>query len=257
MGGIALTALCVASLGQTPAAPPPIGSYLYQPSYAEDYVLRLPASPYELQEGDIMFAADRKLFWLATHLLAGTWNPTHSAVVFKRPDGTMAILEAGPHDTRYCSVLDALPHLLSYEMEGRVWIRRRAVPLTKEQSALLTEFALAQDGKRFAIKRLGQQIPPFMIIFPRARGPLRTRWWADKPHGIDRESFYCSELCMEALAYAGLVDYETTRPTATYPRDMFKDGSLNPYLNRHLKLAPCWDPPARWTSGMDICKQCK
>lgn len=255
MGGIALTVLCVASLGQSPA--PPIGSFLYQPSYSTDHKLRGPVRPYDLQEGDIMFAADNKIFWLVTHLMAGTANPTHSAIVFKRPDGSMAILEAGPHDTRNCNVLDALPHLKSYEDEGRVWIRRRAVPLTKEESARLTEFCLLQDGKRFAIRRLGQQIPPFSIFFPRARGPLRTSWWADKPHGPDRESFFCSELVMEALAYPGLVDYWTTRPTATYPRDIFKDRSLNPYLNRHLDLRPCWDPPARWTSGMELCESCK
>lgn len=249
MGGIAFTALCLASLGQAPAAPQ-IGSYLYQPTYVIDRELRGPARAYQIQPGDIVFAADGKLFWKITHHMAGTGNPTHSAIAFRRPDGTMAILEAGPHDTRFVRTLDALPHLQSYEVEGRVWIRARAVPLTKEQSDRLTEFALLQDGKPFATKRLGQQIPPFMIIFPRARGPLRTSWFADKPHGPDRESFFCSELVMESLAYTGLVDYETTRPTATYPRDIFKDRSLNPYLNRHLNLAPCWDPPARWTSGL-------
>ena len=50
-----------------------------------------------------------------------------------------------------CRALDALPHLYSYEGEGRVWVRRRAVPLTPEQSARLTAFALATDGKRFAL----------------------------------------------------------------------------------------------------------
>lgn len=251
MSGIALTALCAATLGQSPAAPD-IGSFLYQPSYKLDHTLRGPVREYGLQPGDIMLAADGSVFWKVMHHLAGTGNPTHSAVVFRRPDGSMAILEAGPHDTMWIRTLDSLPHLQSYEAEGRVWIRRRTVPLTKEQSDRLTEFALIQDGKPFAIKRLGQQLT---II--RARGPLRTSWFADKPHGPDRPSFFCSELVMEAITYAGLVDYETTRPTATYPRDIFKDRSLNPYLNRHLQLAPCWDPPARWTSGIQTCQPCK
>ena len=64
---------------------------------------------------------------------------------------------------------------------------------------------------------------------------------------FDRNSYFCSELVMEALVNAGLVDPRTTRPSATYPRDIFLDRSANPYLDKHLKLAPCWDPPARWT----------
>lgn len=250
MGGIAFSLLCVANLGQAPAAKVS-DSYLWQPSYHIEHVLRGPARPYEIQPGDIVFAADGKIFWKVMHHLAGTGNPTHSAIAFRRTDGTMAILEAGPHDTLFIRTLDAVPHLTSYEAEGRVWIRRRAVPLTKEQSDRLTEWAMIQDGKKFAIKRLGEQ-----LFFFRPRGPLRTSWYADKPHGLDRETFYCSELVMESLAYAGLVDFDTTRPAATYPRDIFKDNSLNPYLHKHLKLAPCWDPPARWTSIAGVCDSC-
>src|SRR5439155_14510205 len=128
-----------------------------------------------------------------------------------------------------------------------VWIRQRAVPLTPEQSAKLTEFAMEQDGKRFALIRLGQQ-----LTLLRPRGPVKT-CFCGKAHGPDRSSYYCAELVMEALVAAGLVDADTARPAATYPRDMFMDASLNPYLNKHLRLAPCWNPPARWTSGCEPC----
>jgi len=47
---------------------------------------------------------------------------------------------------------------------------------------------------------------------------------------------------------AGLIDAKTARPSATYPRDLFMDHSYNLYINKHLKLAPEWDPPALWTS---------
>jgi len=125
-----------------------------------------------------------------------------------------------------------------------VWIRRRAVPLTQDESARLTQFALAQDGKWFALQRLGVQLTVF-----RTRGPLRTRF-VGKPHG-DRHSYFCSELVMEACVAAGLIDRAIARPSATYPRDLYLDCSLNPYINRTLKLAPCWDPPARWSSCSD------
>lgn len=216
-------------------------SFLYQPSYCEDHVLRLPARAYEPQPGDIMMAADHSLFWITMHRIAGTSHPTHSGIVFRRPDGGLSIIEGGPHDTLRCTALDALPHLTSYEAKGRVWIRKRALPLTERQSAALTKFALETDGKRFALGRLGWQLTPF-----RPRGPIKTAFLG-KPHG-DRASYYCSELVVEACVAAGLLDAATARPSATYPRDLFMDASPNPYLNRHLKLAPAWDPPARWTA---------
>jgi hypothetical protein len=224
------------------ALPPPPGSYLTRPAYFEDYLLRGPSTPYVPQPGDIVLSTDGSKFWTFAHKLAGTDHPTHSMIVFARPDGTTAILEGGPHDTLHIRALDALPHVFSYEAKGRVWVRRRAVPLTAEQSARLTEFALSCDGRRFGIGRLGIQLTPF-----RARGPIKTAF-VGKPHGLERETYYCSELVMEALVYAGLIDPTTARPSATYPRDLFMDASPNVFINKHLKLYPCWDPPARWTS---------
>jgi hypothetical protein len=222
--------------------PAPPGSYLWQPIFKEDDLLRAPTRPYTPQPGDIVLSADGSKFWLFMHHLAGTSHPTHSMIVFALPDGQMGILEGGPHDTLKCRVLDALPHMFSYEAEGRVWVRKRACPLTPEESARLTEFALAANGKAFSIRRLAGQLTPL-----RTRGPIRTAF-VGKPHGLDREAYYCSELVSEACVYAGLLDAETTRPSATYPRDLFMDHSPNCYLNKHLKLAPAWDPPARWTS---------
>jgi hypothetical protein len=113
--------------------------------------------------------------------------------------------------------------------------------LTLEQSACLTEFALRQDGKWFALGRLGVQLTPF-----RTRGPLRT-YFMGKPHG-ERFSYFCSELVTEACVAGGLIPAETARPSATYPHDLFFEHSLNPYLRHHFSLADDWDPPARWVS---------
>lgn len=222
--------------------PMPPGSYLWQPCYEIDFELRGPTRPYIPQPGDIVLSTDTSKFWKIMHNLAGTSHPTHSMIVFAMPDGSMGILEGGPHDTMKCRILEALPHMYSYEKEGRVWARRRAAPLSPEQSARLTEFALAANMRDFALGRLAEQLTPF-----RNRGPLRTAF-VGKPHGLERSSYYCSELVTEACVYAGLLSAETTRPSATYPRDLYLDRSINPYINKHLKLYPCWDPPARWTS---------
>ncbi len=212
---------------------------LYSPRFVLDHQNIGPTRAYEPKAGDIMLATDGSLFWLIMHNIALTSHPTHSGIVFRRSDGTMAVLEGGPHDTLYCRTMDALPHLDSYAAKGRVWIRRRANPLTEEQSADLTAWAEAQDGKLFAIQRLGWQLCPL-----RTRG-LLTRY-IGKPSGNTRQSFFCSELVVESMVAAGLIDAKTARPSATYPRDLFFDRSINPYINKTLKLAPDWDPPARY-----------
>jgi len=217
------------------------GSFLYQPAFHIDEVLRLPAEPYVPQPGDIMLRLDHSKFWRTTHYMALAFDPNGSAIVFARPDGTPAILEAGPNDTMWIRTLDLLPHLREYADIGRVWIRKRRVPLTPEQSYRLTEFALAQDGKRFALRRLGLQLTPF-----RTRGPIRT-CFVGKPHGGCRRSYFCSELVSEACVAAGLLDPERTRPSATYPRDFFYGRSFNLFINHHLDVNCGWYPPARWT----------
>lgn len=224
--------------------PAPAGSYLWQPAFKLDHEMRGPARPYIPQPGDIVLAADTSTFWKLMHNLAGTGDPTHSMIVFAFPDGSLGILEAGPHDTLKVRTLEALPHMLTYEMEGRVWVRRRAIPLTPEQSARLTEFALATDERKFALARLAGQ-----LTLLRTRGPIRTRW-TGKPRGLSQDGYFCSELVVEACVYGGLIDPCIARPSATYPRDLFMDHSPNTYLRRHFKLAPCWEPPARWTSTL-------
>ncbi len=231
-----LSAFC----SPAPAGAAEGGSYLYQPAFCIDDVRRGPAVAYLPQPGDIVLRLDGSKFWRVTHYLALAFDPNGSAIVFARPDGSLAVLEAGPNDTRYVGTLDLLPHLREYADVGQVWVRRRHVPLTPEQSAKLTAFAMAADGKRFALVRLGGQLTPL-----RSRGPLRT-WFIGGPHG-ERDSYFCSELVCEACVAAGLLDPARTRPAATYPRDLFYGRSLNPFIDLHLDVNAGWCPPARWT----------
>jgi hypothetical protein len=220
----------------------PAGSYLYQPAYSRDDVLRPPAEPYLPQPGDLFFASDRSFWMRFGHWVCGADGPHHSGIVVARPDGGLAILHAGPFNTTKVGVFDLMEHLHAHEDDGvMVWIRRRRCPLTPEQSARLTAFAMAQDGKPFALWRMLGQLTPF-----RSRGALRT-YFVGGPHG-DRCSYFCSELVTESLVAAGLIDPACARPAATYPRDLFFDHSCNLFLNSHFHLSDCWYPPARWTS---------
>src|SRR6185436_8386148 len=105
------------------------------------------------------------------------------------------------------------------------------------QSCALTNFAMRQWGKHFALIRLGGQLTPF-----RSRGPLRT-YVIGHPHG-DRRNYFCSELVTESCVAAGLIDAATARPSCTYPHDLFFDESINLYLKHHLPLKDYWEPPA-------------
>jgi hypothetical protein len=214
-------------------------SFLYQPAFCMDYELRGPAVPYLPQPGDIFLCTGREMWAKLGHWAAGTGAPQHSGILFALPDGRPALLEGGPNNTLHCRVLDLVSQLQGYAVHERVWIRRRRVPLTEEQSAALTAFALAADGKRFALWRMFGQLTPF-----RSRGPLRTEF-VGGPHG-DRCSYFCSELVTEACVAAALIDACTARPAAMYPRDLFFGRSRNPFLDKHLDLSE-WDPPARWT----------
>jgi hypothetical protein len=234
--------VCAGCVLAAPGDREPADSYLCPPCYSLDETIRGPLRTYQFQPGDLVLPTDHTIFWSVTHDLAGAFQPHHSGIVIARPDGSLGVLEAGPHDTLHIRILDPIPSMKEYEREGPVWVRHRATPLTEEQSQKLTEFALQQDGKRFALIRQGAQLTPF-----RSRGPLRT-WFMGTPNGPNRCSYFCSELVVEAMVAAGLIDAKTARPAATYPRDLFMDHSYNLYINRHLKLAPDWDPPALWTS---------
>src|SRR5688572_13951779 len=109
-----LAVLCcvlATACGQGPVeAPRPCGSFLYQPASCLGDVHYLPAEAYVPQPGDIMLRLDPNLFWRVTHYLALAFDPNGSAIVFARPDGTLAILEAGPNDILWCGTRDLVPH---------------------------------------------------------------------------------------------------------------------------------------------------
>lgn len=220
-------------------APPEEGSYLSRPAACIDDDPCAPAEPYAPRPGDIFLATDKARWARAGHWFAGGAGVHHSGIIFARPDGGLGLIEAGPFNSVHIEVMDPVGHMRDHVRAGdKVWVRRRRVPLTPEESARLTAFARRQEGKPFALLRLMGQVTPF-----RCRGPLRT-WFVGGPHG-DRDSYFCSELVVESCVAAGLMDAATARPAATYPRDLFYGRSFNLYLDRHLRL-DAWDPPARW-----------
>ena len=219
-----------------------VRSYLYQPAYCVDDLRREPAEPYVPQAGDIYLATDASWIIRLGHAMALSGAPHHSGIVVCQPNGQIGILESGPFNTLHVAIVDFHHDLEKHETRGeKVWIRRRRTPLTPDQCAELTKWAAAQNGKLFAGGRMMMQLTQI-----RTRGPLRT-YFMGYPHG-ERFSYFCSELVLETCVHIGLLSPDVTRPSATYPRDLFFDHSTNLFLNTHFTLADGWYPPARWAS---------
>jgi len=211
---------------------------VWQPAFSDDKQPRLPSEVYIPQPGDIVFHSDPTPLWTITYAIAGTGPPGHTGLVVRMADGRLGILEAGYDEKVVTRTTPLDTRLRMYK--GTVWVRRRSTPPTECQSARLTEFSQAVEGNRYPVLRLLAQMTPL-----RARGPIRTIFFG-KPHGI-KNRYICAEATLEGLVYAGLLPHATTRPAATFPRDMFLDTSRNPYIDRHGKLEPHgWEAPRLW-----------
>lgn len=224
-----------------PGPAPGYGS-LHQPAYSIDKQPRLPLEAYQPQPGDVLLLSNTSPLFTFLYKLAFTGAPGHSALVVRRPDGTLGQLESGVDSVPRTEVnqLDRRMHLYP----GTIWVRRRTVPLTAGQSARLTDFAEQEQGRCFAVARFALQITPI-----RSRGPLRTFVVGrpKRPGMIPFRDYFCSEVVIEALVYAGVLDRRTARPAATFPEDMFFDASRNLYLDRYPPLGGgCWEVPRLW-----------
>lgn len=185
--------------------------------------------PYEPREGDLLFFDDMSVLWTKLYAIARTAPPFHAGIVVKKPDGRLAALEAGPDDTLHVYVLDLRPRLLTFK--GVLQVRRARRCLTAEESARLTAFAQAQDGKRYAVWRLLLQGTPFKT----RGGPLRD----SLAHTLfDRRRWLCAEIAVTASALVGLTDPQQVRGSCTYPLDIIDD-------HKH-DLSATYEPYAYW-----------
>jgi hypothetical protein len=197
-----------------------------QPAHNEAYH----SEPYHPQPGDVvLYTLSKYEKWFR---LAGTGPPTHAGIVFARPEGTPAILElTGPRVmlAKVCH-LDVGPRLLEYP--GEIMVRQPRTPLTAEQSAALTNFALAQEGDDFARGRLILQGTPL-----RCRYGLRLQLFGHTY--LDRRRWICSEIVIAAAASAGMLDPSAYPANAMYPRDLAFD--------ERYDLSHAYKPPVAWT----------
>jgi hypothetical protein len=199
--------------------------------------------PYCPQEGDLVF------FWSGCWLKRVAYRlffvgpPSHVGIVVLRPDGRLALLESNCDIFAHLwgvSLTEIHPRLSGYA--GPVWVRRLRCPLTPEQSCRLTQFALAQQAKPFALTHL--LLPPLALP---CNGPILARLQLF-PACIDRKRWFCSSLVAASAVAIGFLDPYVVRPGFTDPRDLFVD--------RLLDLSPHWEKPISWVDDCACPARC-
>lgn len=218
------------------ARPDPGYGTLCQPAFDLGGTAGQPLAAWDPQPGDVVLSNSTRPGAMLMYAFAMTGPPAHVGVVVRLPDGRPAVAEAGGEGVFTTRVTPLDQRVGNYDCS--VWVRRRCVPLSAEQSCRLTEFALAADGGYAWGRGIG------MGARLGARGPLRT-YYLGHPRGRGQR-YFCGEFVIEALAHAGAVDPATARPGAVLPRDLFFDTSANPYLNQHPPLGCGWEAPAMW-----------
>ena len=185
---------------------------------------------YYPQPGDILlFQPDPVIGRVMNHLIL-CGKVSHAGVIVARPDGTAALLET--------PVLGACvqmndPAARVREHKGAVWVRRRCMPLTPEQSAALTAFACAQLGKPYDFAKL--------ILMPFLRPLQVVPKVCTGPHALDANRWFCSSLVVAALASAHVIDPARARPCCTSPSDLMQDCLLD--------LSDGWEKPVPVDGG--------
>jgi hypothetical protein len=204
--------------------------YFYQPFRDANDTWQVRLVRYQPLPGDLLLFDDHNKTITFLYELVGSGAPLHSAMIIERPDHTPAILEAGPNFIPRVYILEPLLRMKAYP--GTVMIRRPRQPLTTEQSEHLTCFAMAQEGKDYALARLFLQGTPF-----RCRVGLRKTCFAHTC--MDRNRWTCSELTAAAAVAAGLLDRRRFPANAMYPRDFCYD--------ERYDLSGSYGAPLLWT----------
>ncbi len=169
---------------------------------------------YGLQPGDMVFFNDHKWHWVWLYKMVGSDAPYHAALVFRKPNGESALVEAGPNDTLYCRITEIEPRFRDFP--GDVTVRRLKTPLSPAASDALTQWSLERDGKKYAIWRLLLQGTPVCC-----RAPLRKELFG-KTY-LNRNRYLCAELVVAGGTIAGIFDPNVHKANTIYPRDIVAD----------------------------------
>jgi len=200
-------------------------------------IARHEATPWEMKEGDLVFYAAKDRVFRVLYRMAWSREPYHVSIVFRTSSGELRLLEAGPKGHKGVVLLDPAKRFRDHQLQtedGVLWVRRLRTPLTSEQSARLTQFAEAQNGKDFALVRLGFQVTIF-----KERTPVVRRLIPDA--NDDQRNWFCSELVTEAMRSIGVISCNARAGNAIMPHHLWD--------NDPIDLRCQYENALRWTYG--------
>jgi hypothetical protein len=207
----------------------PRTTYLFR-MQAKDGKVEFQRELFAPREGDIVLYDSHQPWITRVYRLVGTDGPLHAGIVYKKADGTPALLEAGANYHFKVGSYDVPTRFGEYD--GTILVRRLRAPLTPEQSKKLTEFCEKQEGKFYAVGRLVLQGTPL-----KARGKLTSLLGRTS---LDRDRWICSELVVAAATAAGVLDGKDFPANGIYPRDLAYDEQFN--LGRFYHVPALWYP---------------
>ena len=169
-------------------------SYLFETLPGPDAKTHWCGQRYDPQPGDLVLFDDHSALTARAYRCCGTGRPLHAAIVFRNKDGTPALLEAGTNAVMKVFIFELAPRMHGFD--GTILVRRLRTPLTAEQSQQLLHFALAQEGKPYAIGRVILHASAWRLC-----NPLLSRYFGHT--ALDRDRWICSELAIAAATAAG------------------------------------------------------
>ena len=185
------------------------------------------AEGYAPQAGDLVLFRNKSFVMNLLGAAAFSARTTHAGIVVARPNGELAILET-PAVGASVTFNDIRKRMDTYA--GQIWIRSPHVPLTAEQSARLTAFAQAQEGKAYDL--LGFFSLPVswpVPIFKRQHGLVDD---------LTASRWICSSLAVSACSATGLIDADDVWPRGACADDLRDD--------LFLDLSAGWGPARPW-----------
>ena len=215
-----------------PLAPPETAArfgHLFDPHKISSETADLKGQTYQPKPGDIVMFDDHNAWTAKVYRFIGSGGPLHAGIVFERPDGTPAILEAGTNAVNRVFIFDLQSRLKGFN--GTILVRRLHKPLSSEQSKQLAEFTQAQEGKGYAVGRLILQATPFR---PR-NTPLAQLLGGTV---LNRDRWISSELVIASATVAGVWELDTYHANLMYPRDLCYD--------ERFDLGPYYETPQMW-----------
>ncbi len=105
-----------------------------------------------------------------------------------------------------------------------ILVRPIKAPPHPDQSAMLTQFAESQNGKKFGLFRLAVYVLP-----------VRPKMSAS----ADQSSWYCSELSVAALRHAGMIA-DGSDTTSVLPHEIYHNRSVD--LSERFWPSLAWSP---------------